>query len=137
MLSKKTIAILLTCYYILICIGVTFTLHFCGGNLESFSASPIESSCEVVLSDKKCCSEVPNTNKDCCDNSVLDLSDVDKDSLFYEVSIGLLPHYLTSSESYFLQIPFVFNENKIFPNFSFQGNALPLYKLYGTYIHYA
>jgi hypothetical protein len=127
----------LACYYILICIGVTFTLHFCGGNLESLSAASVKSTCEVVASKKKCCSEASKTNNDCCDNTIVDLSDVDNDSLFYEVSIGLHPLYLISNDSYFLQIPFVFNEKQPFPSFSFQGNAPPLYKLYGTYIHYA
>ncbi len=137
MLSKKTIAIVLTCYYTLICIGLTFTLHFCGGSLESFSSLPSENTCEIVSSKKSCCSEISSSKNDCCDNTIVDLSEVENESLFYKVSFSFQPFYLIFNDSYFLQIPFVFNLKQKFSDFYFQGNSPPLYILYGTYIYYA
>ncbi len=138
MKSKKTIASVLTAYYIIICLGVSFTLHFCGGTLESFSTSTKHTSCEVaVTKSSSCCATISKADSDCCDNTVVDLSDIEKESLLYEDSFAFQPFYLVSNYSSFLQVPLVLNIKETFPSFNFQGNAPPLYKLYSTYIHYA
>jgi hypothetical protein len=56
MFSKKGVAILLSFYYVVICIGLTVTLHFCGGVLESLSTSSDIAKCEMTAK-TSCCSQ--------------------------------------------------------------------------------
>ena len=134
---KKNIAIVFTCYYLIICVGLTLTVHFCGGSLAGVSAVSSEVACEMKITQDACCASKTATKPDCCNDTVVDLSEVDEDSLFHETTIekqfvAVLPNVIYS---FFKNTKF---QNKVaLPNYTFQSNAPPLYKLYGTYIHYA
>jgi hypothetical protein len=126
-----------TCYYLIICVGLTITLHFCGGSLESLSTFKTELICSEQPSKTSCCSERKEISSDCCNDSVLDLSDIDEDSLFHEFKFIDQFVILPSNLNYF-----IFNQkkilNKVFlSNYIFDSNAPPLYKLFGNFIYYA
>jgi len=134
---KKNIAVVFACYYLVICIGLTLTVHFCGGSLAGVSAVSSKVACEKEIAQEACCTKINTTKPGCCNDAVVDLSEVDEDSLFHNTAIekqfvAVLPN-----------IAFYFFKNTKFqnkvalPNYTFQSNAPPLYKLYGTYIHYA
>lgn len=134
---KRNIAVVFACYYMMICVGLTLTVHFCSGTLASVSAvSQVSVAIEDVIPEE-CCIVKSKTNEDCCSDSIIDLSEVKDDSLF---------SVFDSSKLFVAVIPtlrsLVFTasvrENKIaLPNYTFQSNAPPLFKLYSTYILYA
>lgn len=134
---KRNIAIAFTCYYMMICVGLTLTVHFCGGMLAGVSAITQVEVNNSTPDPEACCVVKTETNKDCCNDAIIDLSEVKEDSLFstFDISaqfVAIIPE-LTSIV--FKTIKF---ENKIaLPNYTFQSNAPPLYKLYSTYIFYA
>lgn len=119
----------------MICVGITLTIHFCGGMLASVSAAPTVEVCESVPD--SCCIKAGKFDEDCCNDSVIDLSEVSDDSLIDSSDI---------SKQFVAIIPDVvdisfkttrFNNKITLPNYTFQSNAPPLYKLYGSYIYYA
>lgn len=131
---KRNIAIAFACYYMMICVGLTLTVHFCGGMLAGVSAvTPSEKS---TTAPETCCVVKAAANEDCCNDAVIDLSELEDDTLIStsDVSnqiIALLP-VLPSV---------VFEKNHLVdkraqPNYTYQSNAPPLYKLYSTYIFY-
>ena len=134
---KRNIAIAFTCYYMVICVGLTLTVHFCGGMLAGVSAITQVEVYDNTPDPEACCIAKAKSNKDCCNDAVIDLSEVKDDSLFYsfdlsEQFIAVIPRL---SSIVFKTIVF---ENKVaLPNYTFQSNAPPLYKLYNTYIFYA
>lgn len=134
---KKNIAIIFTCYYLIICVGLTLTVHFCGGSLASVSATSSEVVCEMQISQGSCCVKKIATIPGCCNDAVVDLSEVDEESLLHDTAIekqfiAIIPDVVC----YFFKSTKL--QNKIaLPNYTFQSNAPPLYKLYGTYIYYA
>lgn len=134
---KRNIAIAFTCYYMMICVGLTLTVHFCGGMLAGVSAITQVEVNDDAPATEACCVAKAKTNKDCCNDAIIDLSEVKDDSLFSSVDlseqfIAVIPEL---SSIVFKTIVF---ENKVaLPNYTFQSNAPPLYKLYSTYIFYA
>ncbi len=134
---KRNIAIVFTCYYLIICVGLTITLHFCGGSLSGFSTVLKDLVCSEQAFKTLCCSENKEISSDCCNDTILDLSEINEDSLFQEFKfidqIVILPLNLNY---------FFFNKkiilNKVFlSNYTFDSNAPPLYKLFGNFIYYA
>jgi len=134
---KRNIALFFTCYYLVISVGLSMTLHFCGGSLAGMSVTSREVVCEVSDVQDVCCFIKSETKSGCCNDTVLDLSEVDEDSLLD--SSNILKQYIAIAQNvlcyFFTNTQF---KNKVaLPNYTFQSNAPPLYKLYGTYIYYA
>ena len=135
---KRNIALFFACYYLIISIGLSLTLHFCGGSLAGMSVISSELVCETELAQEKvCCAKKSALDPGCCNDAVIDLSEVDEDSLFD--SSDIVKQYITivQNEAFYLFKKSSFNNKVALPNYTFQSNAPPLYKLYGTYIHYA
>lgn len=132
---QKNIAIVFTCYYLMICVGLTLTVHFCSGMLAGVSA--ITKTEVVEVAPEACCVAKAKTNKDCCNDAIIDLSEVKEDSLasvfdVFDGVVAILPkHPIVVFK------PLVFTNKIALPNYTFQSNAPPLYKLYSTYIYYA
>lgn len=119
----------------MICVGLTLTVHFCGGTLAGVSAVSITEVCEATPD--SCCAKKSAAKEGCCNDSVIDLSEVDDETLLYasDVSKQFIAVFPSLLEITFKKSSF---KNKTtLPNYTFQGNAPPLYKLYGTYIFYA
>jgi hypothetical protein len=114
------------------------TVHFCGGSLAGVSAISQELVCELqTAKNVPCCSKTVVSKPGCCNDAVVDLSEVDEVSLFNDTDID--KQLLTISPviaSYFLKNR-NFKNKLALPNYTFQSNAPPLYKLFGTFIHYA
>lgn len=131
---KRNIAIAFACYYTMICVGLTLTVHFCGGMLASVSAV---AQTEVSISEpESCCVVEKAANEDCCNDAVIDLSEVKDDSLFstFDLSnqfVALLP---TSPSVIFTTHQLI--DKTTLTNYTYQSNAPPLYQLYHTYIFY-
>ena len=134
---KKNIAILFTCYYLLICVGLTLTVHFCGGSLAGVSAVNTDVVCDVKEDQKACCSEKSEVESNCCNDTIVDLSEIDDDSLFNDTTFVKLFIASFPDITYCFFGEEKFQNKATLPNYTFQSNAPPLYKLYGTYIHYA
>lgn len=121
----------------MICVGLTLTIHFCGGMLAGVSAIPQNQISEETTVVEACCIAKTETNKACCNDAVIDLSEVADETVLdaSDISkqfIAILPKTLIIA---FKKANFT---NKItLPNYTFQGNAPPLYKLYSSYIFYA
>jgi hypothetical protein len=113
-------------------------LHFCGGVLESLSTSSDIAKCEMTAK-TSCCSQKNHSNSkgSCCDNTTVDFSDVDTDSLLYDLSFDFQPLYLFVNNYFTFDLPLVSIVKRISLLYTYKGNAPPLYKLYGTYIYYA
>lgn len=113
------------------------TLHFCGGSLAGMSLTSSEVVCEMSGVQDVCCIKKSETKSGCCNDTVLDLSEVDENSLFD--SSNILKQYVavTSNVLYYFNTNTQFKNKVALPNYTFQSNAPPLYKLYGTYIYYA
>lgn len=134
---KRNIAIAFTCYYMMICVGLTLTVHFCGGMLAGVSAITQVEVNNSTPDPEACCVAKAKANKDCCNDAIIDLSEVKDDSLFssYDLSEQFVTVIPELPSIIFKTIEF---ENKVaLPNYTFQSNAPPLYKLYSTYIFYA
>jgi len=105
--------------------------------LAGVSAVSSEVVCEMQESKDDCCTKKATTKPGCCNDAVVDLSEVDEDSLFHDTA------FENQFVAVFPNVVFYFFKNTKFqnkvalPNYTFQSNAPPLYKLYGTYIHYA
>ncbi len=134
---KKNIAIVFTCYYLIICVGLTLTVHFCGGSLVGVSAVSSEVACDLEIAQNACCVKKPTTKPDCCNDAVVDLSEVDEDSLFHDTAIEKQFIAISPNIFYYFYKSTRFQNKVALPNYTFQSNAPPLYKLYETYIHYA
>lgn len=131
---KRNTAIVLACYYIVISLGLTLTIHFCGGNLASISTITDKGTCEVVV-EEACCAEEPLLNEGCCSDSVIDFSDIDTDIVFLSSSLKL---FVLTNPIYYIEFFTSVSTTKLaLPNYTFQSNAPPLYKLYQSYIYYA
>jgi len=113
------------------------TLHFCGGSLAGMSVTSTEVACEMSDVQDVCCAIKSETKSGCCNDAVLDLSEVDEDSLLD--SSGIQKQYIEiqTNVAYYLFANTQFDNKVALPNYTFQSNAPPLYKLYGTYIYYA
>ncbi|HAN17261.1 MAG: hypothetical protein A2X13_00250 [Bacteroidetes bacterium GWC2_33_15] len=59
---KRTVTIVFLSFYILISLGLTINLHYCGGQFESFT---------IFGSSKSCCCGNEEMNKSCCENQIL------------------------------------------------------------------
>lgn len=132
---KRNTAIVLTCYYMVISLGLTLTIHFCGGSLAGVSTVTEKVTCEIVV-EETCCAEEPLLDEGCCSDSVVDFSDVDSDVVFLSNSLKL---FTIASPAYHYVVFFkAVNKTKLaLPNYTYQSNAPPLYKLYQSYIYYA
>lgn len=131
---KRNTAVILTCYYLVISLGFTLTIHFCGGSLAGVSAVAEKGTCEVVV-EEACCTEEPQLEEGCCSDSVLDFSDVDSDVVFLSNSLKLLA--IASPTTYHVVLFASVNKTKLaLPNYTYQSNAPPLYKLHQSYIYY-
>jgi len=114
------------------------TLHFCGGSLAGMSVISSELVCETELAQEKiCCAKKSPLELGCCNDTVINLSEVDKDSLFDSSDIVKLYLSVVQHEIFYVFKNPSFKHKLALPNYTFQSNAPPLYKLYGTYIHYA
>jgi len=112
-------------------------VHFCGGSLAGVSAISSEVACEMEVAQNSCCAKKTTTKPGCCNDTVVDLSEVDDDSLFYD-TVGEKQFIAVLPTTAFYSFKITKFQNKVaLPNYTFQSNAPPLYKLYGTYIHYA
>ena len=134
---KKNIAIIFTCYYLIICVGLTLTLHFCGGSLAGVSAISSKVVCEMQISQESCCVKKAVTIPGCCNDAIVDLSEVDEDSLFHDTAFEKQFVAVFPNAVFYFYKSTEFQNKVALPNYTFQSNAPPLYKLYGTYIHYA
>lgn len=133
----KHIAVFLAVYYFSISAGFAVNLHFCGGELESISTVLTEVVCEKEAVIAKCCSKKKKSANGCCDDSVIDLTEVDDETTLHsDVFLVSSPAIITNYPKLFRQIV---SKQKIqaLPYYTFQSNAPPLYKLYCTYIYYA
>jgi hypothetical protein len=134
---KRNIAIVFACYYMLISVGLTLTVHFCGGKLASVSAITQVETYTTLTTPESCCVEEVETNQDCCNDAIIDLSEIKDDSLFSTFNLS------QQFVGVITELPSVvfktveFKNKSALPNYTFQSNAPPLYKLYGTYILYA
>lgn len=113
------------------------TLHFCGGYLAGMSVTSTEVVCETSAIQDACCVVKSETKSGCCNDATLDLSEVDEDSLLD--SSNILKEYIAIAPNVacYLYTNTQFENKVALPNYTFQSNAPPLYKLYGTYIYYA
>jgi len=134
---KKNIAVIFTCYYLIICVGLTLTVHFCGGSLAGVSTVSSEVACEMEIAQDACCAKKNATKPDCCNDAVVDLSEVDEDSLFHDTAIEKQFVAVFPNTVFYFYKSTKFQNKVALSNYTFQSNAPPLYKLYGTYIHYA
>ena len=100
------------------------------------SAISSEVVCEMQVTQDACCTKKTTTKPDCCNDAVVDLSEVDEDSLFEDTAIEKQFTVVSTDIDYsFFKNSKI--QNKVaLPNYTFQSNAPPLYKLYGTYIYY-
>ena len=134
---KKNIAVIFTCYYLIICVGLTITVHFCAGSLAGMSAISSEVVCEMQVTQDACCTKKATSKPDCCNDAVVDLSEVDEDSLFEDTAIEKQFTVVSTDVDYSFFKNSTIQNKVALPNYTFQSNAPPLYKLYGTYIYYA
>ncbi|MGB1269391.1 MAG: HYC_CC_PP family protein [Flavobacteriaceae bacterium] len=134
---KRNLAVIFACYYIMICVGLTLTVHFCGGMLASVSTMTQVEVYESASDPEACCIEKAEINEDCCNDAIIDLSEVKDDSLssVFDASKQFIP--LTSTLKTLIFTASVRENKTALPNYTFQSNAPPLYKLYSTYILYA
>lgn len=132
---KKNIAIAFTCYYLMICVGLTLTIHFCSGMLAGVSA--VTETEIVEVTEEACCVAKAETNEDCCNDAIIDLSEVKDDSLVSTFDIS--KEFTTIVTEYPIVVlkTIIFRNKIALPNYTFQSNAPPLYKLFSTYILYA
>jgi hypothetical protein len=134
---KKNIAVVFACYYLIICVGLSITLHFCGGSLESLSAINTSVVCNSTKAKVACCAENKDSSKNCCNDTVIDMSDVNEKSLFHDTTLMKQVFVLTTTINYSFLTKRTFCKKVALPNYSFQSNAPPLYKLFGNFTFYA
>ncbi len=132
---KKNIALFLASYYLMISVGLTITLHFCGGSLASITPFLSETNAEPLVVESCCAKKAPE--QECCNDEVIDFNDAKEESVLetfnFSVAFAVTPPVI---QTICLQ-ELLLETKKTLPNYTFQSNAPPRYKLYGTYIYYA
>lgn len=79
---RKSITIVFVMFYVLVSLGPTFTLHYCGGQFESIN---------LFGSTNTCCCGGNTINTSCCENHVLHYQPNDEQRLGQEFRIFSSP----------------------------------------------
>jgi len=106
---KSLVVILFTLFYFFASAGVSFNLHYCGGNLKSLSL--------FSKSQKSCCGNTIKS-KGCCHNSFFSLKVKEKQEPTHLLKINLKKAtekltVITFSNDY---VPFIIDNRSLFVN---------------------
>lgn len=141
MFFRKSISVLLASMLLFLNMGLGVIAHYCKGELAEISSfySVAEDSCEMQadLSEKKSCYAKETLIPDsCCENEVISFEE-NQPKITEFVSFDLFsPAVLTSYAWQGFQIEAVSIQEKNKPEYAFESNAPPLYKLYTQYVFY-
>lgn len=103
---KRIVILPFLMFYLLTTIGMSASMHFCGGELEAFEVN-------TVVKNDCCCDTDDEEQSDCCSNKQIAIQAVD---LHQQVNLTSLPN-LIPSVSYSL-IPDVYKDYFSFSNYS-------------------
>ncbi|MGE0088013.1 MAG: hypothetical protein AB7S50_00895 [Bacteroidales bacterium] len=79
---KRTVTIVFLSFYVLVSLGITINLHYCGGQFESFN---------LFGETKSCCCGGKTMNKSCCENQVLHYEISDEQRISQDIRILTIP----------------------------------------------
>lgn len=122
-------------------LGLGVIAHYCKGELAEISGlySLVEDSCEMQadLSEKKsCCAEETLIPDSCCKNEVISFEE-NQPKITEFVSFDFFsPAVITAYVWQNFKLESVSIQEKNKPEYAFESNAPPLYKLYTQYVFY-
>lgn len=141
MFFRKSISVMLASMLLFLNMGLGVIAHYCKGELAEISGlySVAEDSCEMQadLSEKKsCCADETVIPESCCKNEVISFED-NQPKVTEFISFELFsPAVLTAYTWQGFQTETVSIQEKNKPEYAFESNAPPLYKLYTQFVFY-
>jgi hypothetical protein len=141
MFFRKSMSVFLASMLLFLNLGLGVIAHYCKGELAEISGlySLVEDSCEMQadLSEKKsCCAEETLIPDSCCKNEVISFEE-NQPKITEFVSFDFFsPAVITAYVWQNFKLESVSIQEKNKPEYAFESNAPPLYKLYTQYVFY-
>jgi hypothetical protein len=79
---KRSVTIVFLSFYVLVSLGLTINLHYCGGQLESFN---------LFSETESCCCGGETMNKTCCENQIVYYEISDEQRVSQDIRILTIP----------------------------------------------
>jgi hypothetical protein len=114
---KRTVTIVFLSFYVLISLGLTINLHYCGGQLESFN---------LFGETKSCCCGGKTMSKSCCENQVIHYEISDEQRISKDFRILTTPSFDLDIQP-ITYIPLLNNEIEL-DSQRLENNSSPPYK---------